>query len=862
MINGLSDAQVTASRKKYGTNALGSKKKNSFFKLFLESLGDPIIKILIIALLVKVIFLFKDFNFFETAGILISILISSLVSTISEYGSEAAFQKLEEESSKIQVKVKRKNKDCEINIEDVVVGDIVNLNSGDKVPADGKIIKGQIEIDESAINGESATKNKEPQDYIYRGTIVTNGNCFFKVEKVGTNTEYGSIFKELQETTQPSPLKLRLTKLAQQISKLGYIGAILVSLSYLFSKLIIENSFNINLIVNDLTNYKLLFTYLLHALTISVTVVVVSVPEGLPLMITLVLSSNMRRMLKNNVLVRKLVGIETSGNINYLLTDKTGTLTYGKLKVNSILTSNLTSISDFNSIMNTNYKNIIYKSIYYNNSSYYDEEGKAISGNTTDKALLEFIKQDLKINSKIIDYLPFNSQNKYSLVTLEEDNKKTTYIKGNPEKLIKNCNKSLALDTHNQYFSNKQEILNRLTNLTNQGLRVIALCSSDTYHITHTLSNLTFIALVIIKDKVRNEALSSIELIKSAGIKPIMITGDDINTAKSIAKEIGIVSSSNDICLTHQEFNSLSDSEIMKYHKSIKVIARALPKDKSRLVSILQDNNYVVGMTGDGVNDAPALKKADVGFSLGSGTEVAKEASDIVILDDNISSITSAIMYGRTIFENIRKFIVFQLSLNICAVIISIIGPFIGVETPITIVQMLWINMIMDTLAGIAFSYEPPLKEYMLEEPKKKETPIISRYMVSQIFISGLYQAIICLLFLKLPFIKNLIRYDSNDKYLMTAYFTLFIFMGVFNAFNVRTTRLNLLSNLYKNKAFIFIITFIIIAQIFIIYYGGLIFRTYGLQIQELILVLFLSFSIIPIDFFRKIHFKRLKIDK
>ena len=312
--------------------------------------------------------------------------------------------------------------------------------------------------------------------------------------------------------------------------------------------------------------------------------------------------------------------------------------------------------------------------------------------------------------------------------------------------------------------------------------------------------------------------------------------------------------------MTSTELNSYTDDQLASIIKDIRVVARALPKDKSRLVKILENLNYVVGMTGDGVNDAPALKKADVGFAMGSGTEVAKEASDIVILDDNIESITKAILYGRTILKSIRKFIIFQLSLNICAIMISIIGPFIGIETPITIVQMLWINMIMDTFAGIAFSYEPPLEEYMEEAPLCKKTSIIDRYMKSEFLFAGIYQAIICILFLKLPIFKTLIRTSPDNKYLMTAYFSLFVFMGVFNTLNARTKRINVFANLKKNKPFIIIISFILITQLCITYKGGNLFRTYGLTWNELFLVLTIALTIVPLDWLRKYILKNKNI--
>lgn len=855
---GLSDKEVIKMRKEYGRNTISNKKENSFIKLFLESLGDPIIKILLIALAVKVIVLFKDFDFFETIGILISILVASLVSSISEYGSEAAFKRLQEDASKYKVKAKRNGQSTEIDLEDVVVSDIIILNTGDKVPADGNIVKGFVSVDESSLNGETKEQNKEPNEKIYQGTTVLDGEALMKVTKVGEQTVYGKLAQELQEKVMPSPLKLRLTDLAKSISKLGYIGALFVSLSYMFSRLVIANNFNITAIFNTFTNFKLMFGYLLHALTLAVTVIVVSVPEGLPLMITLVLSSNMRRMLKNNVLVRKLVGIDSAGNINVLLTDKTGTITKGQLEVSNFYAANEESFQQITDIKSPTLKNIYYRSLFYNNSSNYSD-GKVIGGNSTDRALLKMITPDYNINPEIIKYCPFNSKNKYSYVTLKEDYKKTTYIKGAPELILKKSNKCLDKDGNVTYFKNKDNIERALNEQTSKGVRVIALAMSSTFHLTNSLDNLIFISLVFIKDELRSVSKEGISLIKDANINIIMITGDDKKTAYSIAKEAGIITSPSDLIITSSELANLSDEEIINSYPRIKVVARALPQDKSRLVKVLQSINLVVGMTGDGVNDAPALKKADVGFSMGSGTEVAKEASDIVILDDNILSISKAILYGRTIFKSIRKFIIFQLSVNICAVSISIIGPLIGINTPITIVQMLWINMIMDTLAGIAFSYEPPLKEYMHEKPTTKTEPIINKYMKYSIITGGVYSSILCLLFLKVPLLNNIIRTSTNNEYLLTAYFTLFVFLGIFNSFNARTRRINILSNLKNNIPFIIIIAFIVVVQLYIIYKGGSVFRTYGLTLRELIYVILLSATIIPIDWLKKYFLKLTK---
>ena len=339
-----------------------------------------------------------------------------------------------------------------------------------------------------------------------------------------------------------------------------------------------------------------------------------------------------------------------------------------------------------------------------------------------------------------------------------------------------------------------------------------------------------------------------------------MITGDNKNTALSIAKEVGIVKTSDDLIITSEHLNKLSDEKIKSILPKLKVVARAMPDDKTRLVELAKQEGLVVGMTGDGVNDAVALKKADIGFSMGSGTEVAKEASDIVILDDNILSIEKAILYGRTIFKSIRKFIIFQLTVNFCALSISIVAPFIGIPTPVTVIQMLWINMVMDTLAGLAFSYEPPLAEYMAEPPKKRNEEIINKYMLNEIFITGLYSSLLCIVFLKSPLIKNLFRASPTNDYLMTAFFGLFIFISIFNSFNARTVRLNILGNITKNKVFILVISFVAIIQISMIYYGGTLFRTSGLTLKEFIIMLLISITVIPFDLVRKLITKKYQI--
>lgn len=859
-INGLTDKEVIKNREKYGTNKLVKESKTTFISLLIESLGDPIIKILLIALGIKIVFLFRDFNWFETLGILIAIFIASFISSISEYGSEKAFDKLMEESSKLKCKVKRNGKIKEVLIDEIVKDDIIVLESGDKVPADGIIIKGEVSVNESSINGESKEVHKEKlkkdnindNNKLYRGCVITEGMCTILVTKVGKDTFYGKIASELSEKKEESPLKLRLRSLAKVISTFGYVGAFLATVSYLFSVIVIDNGFDVVKIISDITNVRLMINHIIYSLTLCVTIIIVSVPEGLPMMITLVLSSNMKRMLKNNVLVRKMVGIETAGNINILYSDKTGTITSGILSCNKIIDGSLNEYKKENDLKNNNYTKILKTSMVINNSSVYDKEN-IIGGNSTDRCLLSFFKPSTYSGVRKIKTIPFNSKNKYMITVIDDKNIKNL-IKGAPEILLKECKYYYDDFGKKEIFKNKRKIEEKIKEEVKNGIRVIVLCASN-YSNEKLFKDLVFVGAIFIKDEVRSDAKKGIKLVKKAGINTVMITGDNKDTAVSIAKEVGLITSSNDVVLTSDELNKITDSELKKIIPKLKVVARSLPQDKSRLVRVSKELGLVTAMTGDGVNDAPALKKADVSFSMGSGSEVAKEASDIVILDDNFLSISKAVLFGRTIFKSIRKFIIFQLTVNLCALSVSIIGPFIGVDAPVTVIQMLWINMVMDTLAGLAFSFEPPLLEYMEEKPKKKNEHIINSYMLAEIIITGLYTTFLCIFFLKIPFVRNLF---TTEKSFMTAFFGLFIFSGIFNCFNAHTPRINILDNILKNKMFILVISFIIVVQIIIMYYGGSLFRTVPLNLKEFIIMFFLSMTVVPVDVLRKIIFKKI----
>ena len=848
--NGLSDKEVIINREKYGENIFTKKKQDTFFKLLLETFSDPIIKILLIALGIKTIFLIRDFDWYETVGIVLAILVASLISSISEYGSMRAFNKLTEETSKINVRVKRGGNIQSIPLSEVVVNDLVVLSTGDRVPADGIIVSGKISLDEAMINGEAKEVYKEAgtdKTSLFMGTVVYSGNALMLVRSVGDNTFYGKMAMELQDDNTESPLRIRLTKLAQSISKIGYVCSLLVAGSYLIYMVVISNNFDKYLIVSTLTNGRVMFGYVLDALTLCVTIIVVSVPEGLPMMITLVLSSNMKRMLKDNVLVRKLIGIETAGNINVLLTDKTGTLTKGKLSVVGLMDGEGNTFEYVNS--HGEYKKMLGMSMAINNESSYDKiSGNIIGGNITDRAILEYVGM-VSDNYEVIKQEVFDSKKKYMYTKIRMNGHTYNLVKGAYEVVGKMCNSYYDKAGVRHMIRDNSYIDRKIKSMSMNMMRILLLAVNED---RETINNMTLVGFVILRDEVRENVKEGIRLVDEASIQTIMITGDNRETAMAVAEDIGLIKGNNDLVITSSEMNNMSDEMLRKKFHDIKVIARAMPQDKSRLVNIAKSLDLVVGMTGDGVNDALALKKADVGFAMGSGTEVAKEASDIVILDDNFYSITNAILYGRTIFKSIRKFIICQLTINLCSLLVSIIGPFIGIPVPITVIQMLWINMIMDTLSGFAFSYEPALPEYMKELPKKKNENIINGYMANQIITTGLVSSVICIIFLK----SRIINQTFGDD-LLTAFFGLIIFISIFNSFAARTHRLNILANIFKNKVFIGVITFVIGMQIYLIYYGGSLFRTNGLTIREFIIMMGISLLVIPIDFIRKLIRKK-----
>lgn len=857
-IKGLTSEEVKRSLELHGDNRLKKEKKKGFLQKFFENLSDPIVRILLIALGIQIIFTFGNCNLLEIGGIVVAVLLSTTVSTLSEYRSERAFEKLEADAGNSTVSVLRDDSIMQISAGEIVVGDIVYLFSGEKIQADGRIISGKISVDQSALNGESiecikSTGNDSGWDLTsksraFRGSVITDGNAIMRVERVGAATYYGMVAKDVQTETRASPLKLRLSKLAGQISKIGYVVAIIVGITFLFNSFVLDNNFEAERIISSITDIKNVISVLIEALTLMITVVVVAAPEGLPMMITVVLSANMKRMLSDSILVKKLIGIETAGSMNILFTDKTGTITYGRPQCEKIVT-----VSDsYRSLAALKRNRKIFDLL--NLSAKYNTDVVCIGtevtgGNATDRSIFEFFAEEGVPEYKIASKLPFSSERKISSVTFKNG---ISLIKGAAE-LILSASKFAISESGERILLDSKKVYREYYDAVGRGERVIGVAISD----GKSMESLTFVALIIMKDKIRTGVYESVKAVTRAGIQTVMITGDGKETAASIATECGILNArAGHIVVTSDELHKMSDEEIKAILPKIRVVSRALPQDKTRLVRIAGELNLVVGMTGDGINDAPSLKLADVGFAMGGGTDIAKSASDIVILDNSFTAISKTILYGRTIFKSIRKFITFQLIMNLAACGVSLIGQFIGIDTPITIIQMLWVNIIMDTLGGLAFSGEPALEYYMNESPKRRDEPILSHEVKHQIFVCGGYTLALCLGFLISPAVREIYRVSESPDKFYTAFYALFIFAGIFNCFVARCERLWLLSNIGKNKPFILIMLLISLIQICMIYFGGTVFRCVPLRLPELTFVILIAATVIPFDMLRRLIYK------
>lgn len=876
---GLNDQQVRQSREKYGNNVIPDSEPTTFWAEFKETFSDPMIKILLfIAGLMVIMFFLGYAEIYEPIGTVVAVLIVAFVTAKTGVASDTKYRELKNSTKKDVCKVYRNSMVTVIEVDDVVVGDKVLLQSGDKIPADGILVEGDLRVDNSALNGEAEECKKTATDIstemkdeitgdtfvdkysLFRGAVVFDGTGILDVRKVGLKTMMGKMAEEMQEDEVDSPLKVKLGKLAHQISTFGYIGAVVIAIFYMVYFVLSAGGIEQYLAMG----WTEILKNVIDAVSLAIVIIVCAVPEGLPLMISLVLMQNTSKMLDHNVLVRKAEGIETAGSLNILFSDKTGTITKGMLEVVEFFMPNGNTIPMNELSLHSKIKALLDISIGKNTASMFDANHRVIGGNATDQALMKFIGEEtynvLTTESEysVNNSQGFNSSNKFSQVEINELGK--TFYKGAPEKFLSVATRALDEDG-NEVELNFDEINEKINALASKAMRVLAFGYSYSQMTENTINDdVVLIGFVAIRDDVRPEAKMAIKEVIDAGIQVVMITGDRLETAVSIAEDAGLIQNQSDKALTSIELNRLSDDEIKSMIKDIRVIARALPTDKSRMVRICQEMNLVVGMTGDGVNDSPALKRADVGFAMGSGTEAAKEAGKIVVLDDNFRSIKDAILYGRTIYHNILKFCKFQLVINVAAVVVSAIAPFFGVDEPLKVTHLLFVNLVMDGLGAIMLGNEPAKEKYMEEAPRRRDESIISKKMMAQILTMGTWLVVISFVFLKLPFLDQF--FDTEEQKL-TAYFVLFILSALFNGFNVRDEKFAIFSGLNENTGFLKVFFLIIAVQACIVNAGlvnldifkwiGEMFSCVPFGIIGWIVVIILGFTMIPVDLIRKL---------
>lgn len=867
---GLTAAQVIDARQQYGTNAITTRARRGFWHKIIEKLNDPMIKILMVALGLNILFAAVGYGtWYETVGIGIAIVLATFISALSEYKNESAFEKLQAAAAQIHCKVYRDGNLVEVPMDDLVMGDDILVQTGDKIPVDGVVIDGGLSVNQSALNGETrdAYKTAAPghrpspsapdlddPHRVYRGTTVYSGTAVIHATRIGDATVFGTVISDLQSDDTPqTPLGVKLHKLARHISWFGYIGAIAIALVILFRDIVVQNNFDISQITQYMTNWPVMLHAVINALILGVTIIVMAVPEGLPLMVAIVSAMNMRKMLRDNVLVRKITGIETAGSVNILFSDKTGTLTQGRLDVMHFMDGAGTTYSQFSGIP-LPLRRIISMAVQTTSAATLTD-GTAVGGNTTDRAVLNFVATEKhKPRASVLHRQEFSSSRKLSAAQLAKP-APITFVMGAPEKILHNCHTCYTPDGEIIPWRSGRSINQKIAHMTANAMRLVAIAATDSPIINDEIpgGQWHLIGLMAIRDDVRPDAAAAVETMHRAGVQVVMITGDRLDTATAIARQIGLVQHPDDLSITSDDLGKMTDGKLKKILPHLRVVARALPGDKSRLVRVAQSMNRVVGMTGDGVNDSPALNAADVGFAMGSGCDVAKDAGDIIILDDNFDSIGRAVLYGRTIFHNIRKFIVFQLTINVAAVMISFLAPILGLGAPLTVVQILWINLVMDTFAALAFGGEMARDAYMDRPPIARTAPIVSRQMWGQILTGGLVLFGIGLYILMGKFPLGI----YGPRALYTGFFTFFVLASVCNAFNARTDDINLLAGISHNKMFIWVMTSIVGVQILLAYWGGDILRGYGLSGAQWLMTIILAMVIIGVDIARKIIIKK-----
>ena len=845
---GLTDEQVKQSREQYGRNVLTPPHRTSLWKLYLDKYRDPIIQILLVAAFVSLILAFIEHNFMETIGIFVAVFLATTVGFYFERDAAKKFNVLTALSEEQPVKVRRGGKVMQIPRHDIVVGDVVLIEVGDEVPADGELlVSTDLQINESTLTGEPITeKNMEgggdgayPRNVILRSTMVMNGRGEFVVTAVGDATEIGKVAqKSTEQTSVKTPLYVQLDKLASMISKVGSVVSVAAFVIFLVHDILTNPAWGGK-------DYFYMAEIVLDYFMMAVTLIVMAVPEGLPMAITLSLALNMRRMLKSNNLVRKLHACETMGAVTVICTDKTGTLTQNQMQVDELLPK------DDN-------QHLLDVAIAINSTAELDED-KAI-GNPTESALLLWLKsqdkdyRELRHQAKVLKQQPFSTEKKYMATIAEVDGEKYLLVKGAPEIVLDLC------EMEERY---RNQALRELDEWQHKAMRTLAFAyrridrgeaasekSVPTIGQLLSAKDFTLQALVAITDPIRKDVPAAVKECRHAGIEVKVVTGDTAATAMEIGKQIGVfedeaenigadgdMTSLDQQMITGEQWEALSDEEAYKRAKDIRVMSRARPTDKQRLVAMLQKHGEVVAVTGDGTNDAPALHYAHVGLSLGSGTSVAKEASDMTLLDDSFKSIAYAVMWGRSLYRNLQRFLFFQLVVNVAALLLVLGGSIIGTEMPLTVTQILWVNLIMDTFAALALASLPPSHEVMNDKPRKATDFIINKGMAFGILFCGI--AFFIVMFAMLIYCERRGK-GGVDVHELTVFFTTFVMIQFWNLFNAKSLGSNRTAfrHFLKDKGMILVLALVLVGQWLIVTFGGEMFRTVPLSLTEWLVII------------------------
>lgn len=865
LMRGLTDSQVSESKSKYGTNELAKKEAESLWSMFIGAFDDIWIKVLCAALVLKIVLavlgafvpaLSGGNDVVEIVSILLAIALATGFSTLSEYRNTSRSEALQEEYNKTYAKVMRNGKLVNILTSEIVKGDTILVQAGDKVPVDGLIFEGNIKVSQAALNGESRDETKtatatmaeaESTDYasackVFMGSVVTSGEGYMVATVIGDASELGKINKALTDDDEEEERKdtssLKLEVVAAGIGKLGVSAAAIAGVLHVVLTLVRANQ--------AITVVSVLLL-IAEAVMLMASIVIMAVPEGLPMMNSLVQSMNTESMYKKNILVSHKAAFSDSAYMNVLFSDKTGTITQGNLSLVEFITG------DGKVVENIQSREFI-EAITLNNLAKISSEGKAIGSNNMDRALLSYAMSNGYDDSKndpdkVEEISGFDSEKKCATVKLKSG---LVYWKGATENILDQVTHYMHPDGEEREFTttDRKKVEEQMLAEAKRTMKLLSVAKiSD--------GKTVLMAVLCLRDNVRTDAIETVQILNNAGIQVVMVTGDAEETAVAIAKEAGILKDEKkDVVLTHEQLEKMSDDELKKVLPNLKVVSRAKPLDKKRLVSISQQLDNVCGMTGDGVNDAPALKQADIGFAMGDGTAVAQEAGDVVILNNSLTSIKDCVLNSRTMAKSVGKFLIFQLTVNISTLLMNIIAPVLGWTEPFSIVQILWINLIMDTLAAMAFGGEPILDRYMKDQPAKRTDNILTTYIKSAIGTSSIFITLGSILILEnIAGITSFVTPETcadPELYKKTFMFAFFIYAIIFNSLNTRSEKFNLFEHIGENKNFMLVMGAIFVLQTVIIEIGGKVFSTTMLNPKALVVSMILGLMIIPVDLIRK----------